>query len=162
MGRVVTPYAKNLEKLGFKVVYKVVDFAVLQKRMDVFDFELISNRIGGSEAPGTELLERFGSKSADTEGSSNIIGVKDPAVDALLDKVVAAQTRGQLVAACKALDRVLRHGHYSVPHWYGSVHRVSWRAGRFEQPNITPRFYQPESWIQSTWWATPANFAGVR
>ena len=162
MGRVVTPYAKNLEKLGFKVVYKVVEFAVLQKRMDVFDFELISNRIGGSEAPGTELLERFGSKSADTEGSSNIIGVKDPAVDALLDKVVAAQTRGQLVAACKALDRVLRHGHYSVPHWYGSVHRVSWRAGRFEQPNITPRFYQPESWIQSTWWATPANFAGER
>jgi len=162
MGRVVTPYAKNLEKLGFKVVYKVVDFAVLQKRMDVFDFELISNRIGGSEAPGTELLERFGSKSADTEGSSNIIGVKDPAVDALLDKVVAAQTRGQLVAACKALDRVLRHGHYSVPHWYGSVHRVSWRAGRFEQPSITPRFYQPESWIQSTWWATPANFAGER
>ena len=162
MGRVVTPYAKNLEKLGFKVVYKVVDFAVLQKRMDVFDFELISNRIGGSEAPGTELLERFGSKSADTEGSSNIIGVKDPAVDALLDKVVAAQTRGQLVAACKALDRVLRHGHYSVPHWYGSVHRVAWRAGRFEQPNITPRFYQPESWIQSTWWATPANLAGER
>ena len=162
MGRVVTPYAKNLEKLGFKVVYKVVDFAVLQKRMDVFDFELISNRTGGSEAPGTELLERFGSKSADTEGSSNIIGVKDPAVDALLDKVVAAQTRGQLVAACKALDRVLRHGHYSVPHWYGSVHRVSWRAGRFDQPNITPRYYQPESWIQSTWWATPANFAGVR
>jgi microcin C transport system substrate-binding protein len=162
MGRVVTPYAKNLEKLGFKVVYKVVDFAVLQKRMDVFDFELISNRTGGSEAPGTELLERFGSKSADTEGSSNIIGVKDPAVDALLDKVVAAQTRGQLVAACKALDRVLRHGHYTVPHWYGSVHRVSWRAGRFEQPNITPRYYQPEIWIQSTWWATPANFAGVR
>ena len=162
MGRVVTPYAKNLEKLGFKVIYKVVDFAVLQKRMDVFDFELVSNRIGGSEAPGTELLERFGSKSADTEGSSNIIGVKDPAVDALLDKVVAAQTRGQLVAACKALDRVLRHGHYSVPHWYGSVHRVSWRAGRFEQPTITPRYYQPESWIQSTWWATPANLAGER
>ncbi len=162
MGRVVTPYAKNLEKLGFKVVYKVVDFAVLQKRMDVFDFELISNRIGGSEAPGTELLERFGSKAADTEGSSNVIGVKDPAIDALLDKVVAAQTRGQLVAACKALDRVLRHGHYSVPHWYGSVHRVSWRAGRFEQPNITPRYDQPESWIQSTWWASPANLAGAR
>ena len=69
MGRVVTPYAKNLEKLGFKVNYKVIDFAVLQKRMDAFDFEIISNRIGGSEAPGTELLERFGSKAADTEGS---------------------------------------------------------------------------------------------
>jgi microcin C transport system substrate-binding protein len=162
MGRVVTPYAKNLEKLGFKVNYKVVDFAVLQKRMDVFDFELISNRIGGSEAPGTELLERFGSKSADTEGSSNVIGVKDPAVDALLDKAVAAQTRPQLVAALKALDRVLRHGHYSVPHWYGSVHRVAWRAGRFERPAVTPRYYQPETWITSTWWATTNNLVGER
>ena len=160
MGRVVTPYAKNLEKLGFKVNYKVIDFAVLQKRMDVFDFEVISNRIGGSEAPGTELLERFGSKAADTEGSSNVIGVKDPAVDALLDKVVAAQTRPQLVAALKALDRVLRHGHYAVPHWYGSVHRVSWRAGRFEQPDITPRYYQPEFWVTSTWWASTANLVG--
>ena len=160
MGRVVTPYAKNLEKLGFKVNYKVIDFAVLQKRMDVFDFEIISNRIGGSEAPGTELLERFGSKAADTEGSSNVIGVKDPAVDALLDKVVAAQTRPQLVAALKALDRVLRHGHYAVPHWYGSVHRVAWRAGRFEQPDITPRYYQPEFWVTSTWWASTANLVG--
>ncbi len=160
MGRVVTPYAKNLEKLGFKVNYKVIDFAVLQKRMDAFDFEIISNRIGGSEAPGTELLERFGSKAADTEGSSNVIGVKDPAVDALLDKVVAAQTRPQLTAALKALDRVLRHGHYAVPHWYGSVHRVSWRAGRFEQPDTTPRYYQPEIWVTSTWWGSTANLVG--
>ncbi len=160
MGRVVTPYAKNLEKLGFKVNYKVIDFAVLQKRMDAFDFEIISNRIGGSEAPGTELLERFGSKAAETEGSSNVIGVKDPAVDALLDKVVAAQTRPQLTAALKALDRVLRHGHYAVPHWYGSVHRVSWRAGRFEQPDITPRYYQPEIWVTSTWWGSTANLVG--
>ena len=162
MGRVVTPYAKNLEKLGFKVNYKVVDFAVLQKRMDVFDFELISNRIGGSEAPGTELLERFGSKAADTEGSSNVIGIKDPAIDALLDKAVAAQTRPQLVAAVKALDRVLRHGHYTVPHWYGSVHRVAWRAGRFQRPQVTPRFYQPETWITSTWWGSTANLVGDR
>jgi microcin C transport system substrate-binding protein len=162
MGRVVTPFAKNLEKLGIQVQYKVIDFALLQKRMDVFDFELISNRIGGSEAPGTELLERYGSKAADTEGSSNVIGIKDPAVDALLDKAVAAQTRPQLVAALKALDRVLRHGHYTVPHWYGSVHRVAWRAGRFERPAVTPRFYQPETWITSTWWGSTANLVGDR
>jgi microcin C transport system substrate-binding protein len=86
--------------------------------------------------------------------------VKDPAVDALLDKVVAAQTRPQLVAALKALDRVLRHGHYAVPHWYGSVHRVSWRSGRFEQPEVTPRYYQPENWVTSTWWASTANLVG--
>lgn len=160
MGRVVTPYARNLEKLGIQVNTKVIDFAILQKRLDVFDFEIISNRMIGSEAPGVELLERFGSKAADTEGSSNVIGLKNPAVDALLEQVVSAQTRPQLVARLRALDRVLRHGHYTVPHWYGSVHRVAWRAGRFEQPAVTPRYYQPESWVTSVWWATPANRTG--
>ncbi|MBI3532453.1 MAG: ABC transporter substrate-binding protein [Burkholderiales bacterium] len=159
MGRVVTPYARNLEKLGISVNYKVVDFAILQKRLDVFDFEVISNRLIGSEAPGTELLERFGSKAADTEGSMNVIGIKSPAVDALLDQVISAQTRPELVARLRALDRVLRHGHYAVPHWYGSVHRVAWRAGRFEQPAVTPRYYQPEGWVTSVWWASPANRA---
>jgi microcin C transport system substrate-binding protein len=165
MGRVVTPFAKNLEKLGFSVNYKVIDFAILQKRLDVFDFEIISSRYVGSESPGTELLERFGSKAADTEGSSNVLGLKDPAVDALLDLVITAQTRPQLTDALRALDRVLRHGHFSVPHWYGSVHRVAWRGGRFEQPAVTPRYYQPENWISSTWWANAANRsqgAGVR
>lgn len=162
MGRVVTPYAKNLEKLGFQVNYKVIDFAILQKRMDVFDFEIISNRLIGSEAPGTELLERYGSKAADTEGSSNVIGLKSPAVDALLEQVISAQTRPELVVRLRALDRVLRHGHYAVPHWYGSVHRVAWRAGRFEQPSVTPRYYQPEGWVTSVWWASPANLAAHR
>jgi microcin C transport system substrate-binding protein len=160
MGRVVTPYARNLEKLGMQVNYKVIDFAILQKRMDVFDFEIISNRLIGSEAPGTELLERYGSKAADTEGSSNVIGLKSPAVDAILDQVISAQTRPELVARLRALDRVLRHGHYAVPHWYSGVHRVAWRAGRFEQPAVTPRYYQPEAWVTAVWWATPANLAG--
>jgi microcin C transport system substrate-binding protein len=157
MGRVVTPFARNLEKLGMRVNYKVIDFAILQKRMDVFDFEIVSNRTVGSEAPGTELLERFGSKAADTEGSGNIMGIRDAAVDALLDKVISAQTRPELVSSVRALDRVLRFGHYVVPHWYGGVHRVAWRAGRFEQPDATPRYYQPETWITSTWWASDAN-----
>ncbi|HCY15409.1 MAG: peptide ABC transporter substrate-binding protein [Curvibacter sp. GWA2_64_110] len=159
MGRVVTPYARNLQKLGIAVTYKTIDSALLQKRMDVFDFDLISYRLLGSEAPGTELLERYGSKAADAEGSSNFIGIKSPAVDALLDQVISAQTRPQLVARLRALDRVLRHGHYAVPHWYGSVHRVAWRAGRFEQPTVTPRYYQPEGWVTSVWWASASNRA---
>lgn len=162
MGRVVTPYAKNLEKLGIEVHYKVIDFAILQKRMDVFDFDIISNRTVGNEAPGTELLERYGAKAADIEGSGNVIGLKDPAVDALLEKVISAQTRPDLVASVRALDRVLRFGHYAVPHWYGGVHRVAYRAGRFEQPAVTPRYYQPESWIISTWWGSTANIAAFK
>ncbi len=159
MGRVITPFTKNLEKLGFQVNYKVIDFAILQKRLDVFDFEIISNRIVGSESPGTELMERFGSKAATTEGSGNFIGIQDPAVDALLDNVLSAKTRPQLITAVRALDRVLRHGHYSVPHWYGHVHRVAWRNGRFELPAVMPRYYQPESWASATWWATIDNRA---
>jgi len=159
MGRVITPYTKNLEKLGFQVNYKVIDFAILQKRLDVFDFEIISNRIVGSESPGTELMERFGSKAATTEGSGNFIGIQDPAVDALLESITSAKTRPQLITAVRALDRVLRHGHYSVPHWYGGVHRVAWRNGRFELPAVMPRYYQPETWASSTWWATIDNRA---
>jgi microcin C transport system substrate-binding protein len=162
MGRVVTPFAKNLEKLGIQVQYKVIDFALLQKRMDVFDFDIISNRTVGSEAPGTELLERFGSKSADVEGSGNVLGLKDPVVDALLDKVVSASTRPELVASLRALDRVLRHGHYVVPHWYGAVHRVSWRAAAFDRPASLPRYYQPEALVTTVWWSRSANATPVQ
>jgi microcin C transport system substrate-binding protein len=159
MGRVVTPFAKNLEKLGIQVQYKVIDFALLQKRMDVFDFDIVSNRTVGSEAPGTELLERFGSKSADVEGSGNVLGLKDPAVDALLDKAVSATTRPELVSSLRALDRVLRHGHYVVPHWYGAVHRVSWRAAVFDRPASLPRYYQPEALVTTVWWSRSAGAA---
>jgi microcin C transport system substrate-binding protein len=157
MGRVVSPYTQALAKLGIKVNYKVIDFAILQKRQDVFDFDVISVRQVGSEAPGTELRERYGSKSADTEGSGNLIGIKNPAVDLLIDKATAATTRAELVVTLQALDRVLRHGYYVVPHWYGGVHRVAYRGGKFEQPGTTPRYYQPESWITSTWWSKAAQ-----
>ncbi|MGJ4749001.1 ABC transporter substrate-binding protein, partial [Leptospira sp. SA-E8] len=98
MSRVVTPMSRALEKLGIQVNYKVIDYAILQKRMDVFDFEIISTRTIGSEAPGVELLERYGSKAADVEGSGNVIGLKNPAVDALLEQVISARTRPELVA----------------------------------------------------------------
>lgn len=160
LGRVFTPFARNLEKLGIAARHKVVDFALLQKRLDQFDFELVSSRTVGSEAPGAELLERFGSRAAAIEGSANLMGVRDPVVDALIERAVAARRRPELVAALRALDRVLRHGHYALPHWYGSVHRIAWRAGRFERPGRLPRYYQPEAWVLSTWWASPANRAG--
>ena len=147
----------NLRRLGIESSYRVIDFALLQQRLDRFDFDVISTRWLGSEAPGAELLDRFGSAAADTEGSSNLIGVRDPAVDALLHRAVAARTRPELVATLRALDRVLRHQHLVIPHWFGSTHRIAYRAGRFEQPAVLPRYYQPEGWIVSTWWASEAN-----
>ena len=157
MGRVVTPYQQNLAKLGIRAYTKVVDFALLQKRIDVFDFDVISNRTVGSEAPGVELVDRFGSRAADIEGSSNVTGVKSAAVDSLLEHAVGAHTRPELIASLRALDRVLRHGYYMVPHWYSGVHRVAWRGHRFGMPAQTPRYYQPMTWVLQTWWTLPAG-----
>ena len=152
MSRVITPMIKNMNKLGIQVQIRVVDFAVFQKRLDVFDFEVISNRYVGSEAPGTELLDRFGSAAASIEGSGNLIGVSDPAVDSLLQHVISATTRTELSSALRSLDRVLRHQHYTIPHWYSSVHRVAWWAYDFKFPGQLPIYYQPEDWATAVWW----------
>jgi microcin C transport system substrate-binding protein len=152
LGRIVTPYMQALEKLGFQCQYREVDFALLQKRMDVFDFDLTGIRIPGSEAPGSELKDRFLSTAAATVGSSNLMGIKDPAVDAIVELAVSANTRPELVARLKALDRVLRHGYYFVPEWYSNAFRISYRAGKFEEPKVAPRYFQAEGWVISTWW----------
>ncbi len=150
--RTFAPYMQALAKLGIDARYRRADFALIQKRWDVFDFDLTSLRLRGSEAPGSELLDRYGSQSAVTQGSSNMIGVKDPAVDQLLDLAVASTTRAELVARLRALDRVLRHGHYTVPQWYAEGFRVAYRAGKFEQPPVAPQYYHPEDWVLRTWW----------
>src|SRR5687768_6016900 len=150
--RLVAPYFQALAKLGIAGEYRRADFALLRKRLDVFDFDVSTIRIPGSEAPGAELLDRFGSKSADTEGSSNWMGIKDPAIDALVTQAVASQTRPELVARLRALDRVLRHYHFVVPQWYSSTFRIAYRAGKFEQPKVMPQYYQAEDWVISTWW----------
>jgi microcin C transport system substrate-binding protein len=152
MGRVITPYIGTLQKLGIDARQRVIDYALYEKRVKAFDFEMISSRIVGSSVPGSELRQYFLSSLATTPGSSNFSGVADPAVDALMDQLLAATTRAQLVASVKALDRVLRHSYYMVPHWYSAVHRVAYRAGKFEQPAVTPRYYQPEAWVLDTWW----------
>jgi microcin C transport system substrate-binding protein len=150
--RVMTPYIQALAKLGMRLEYRRADFALYRKRLQVFDFDLFSLRIPGNDAPGADLVDFLGSQAADTEGSANWIGVRDPAVDAILEKVVAATTRAQLVASLRALDRVLRHGHYVVPEWYQRTHRVAYRAGKFERPAVMPLYYAADDWVVQTWW----------
>ena len=152
MIRLIAPYMQQLAKLGIETRYRQADFALLRKRLDVYDFDITSSRVPGSETPGSELVARFGSESAATEGSSNLMGVRDPAVDALLEKVVSATTRPALIASLRGLDRVLRHGHYAVPHYYAGAFRVAYRAGKFEQPAVAPDYFQPEAWLVGTWW----------
>lgn len=155
--RIVTPFEKALQKLGIQLVYRTVDFSLSKQKMDEFDFDLTTTRLPGTTAPGTELLDRWGSEAARTKGSSNIWGIADPAVDAILQKVVTATTRPELSAAMRALDRVLSHGHYSIPQYYGSDFLVGFRPQRFELPATIPPYYDVHNWAMSTWWASPQN-----
>ncbi len=155
--RIVGPFQKALEKLGIRMTYRVVDFSLSKQKMDAFDFEITTLRLPGSTAPGSELLERFGSEAAKTPGSSNVWGIADPAVDALLQKVVKAKTRPELSAAMRALDRVLTHGHYSVPQYYGDAFLIGYRPAPFVLPTTIPPYYQADTWAMSTWWASQTN-----
>ena len=155
--RIVGPFQKALEKLGITLTYRIVDFSLGKQKMDAFDFEITTLRLPGSTAPGGELLELFGSKAAATHGSSNVWGIADPAVDALLQKVVTAKTRPELSAAMRALDRVLTNGYYSVPQYYGDAFLIGYRPRPFVLPAIVPPYYQPDTWAMSTWWASASN-----
>jgi len=151
MGPVASAYARNLAKLGITLNFRTSDFALYQKRLEAFDFDMISLRYPDSQIPGTELLDRFGSHSADVEGSDNAIGLKDPAVDALMADLVRAHTYDDLVAAARALDRVLMHGYYIVPHWFSSTHRMAYKQ-YLHFPDKLPKYYTAEGWLVSTWW----------
>jgi microcin C transport system substrate-binding protein len=151
LSRVISVYVRNLQKLGVQVTQRTADFALLQKRMEEFDFDMTTNRFPDVTSPGNEMYDMFGSKAADEKGSNNAWGLKDPAVDKLVDALVAANTRRELVAAARALDRVLMHKYIVVPHWYSSTHRVAYR-NRFGMPAALPLYYQADPYVISTWW----------
>ncbi|WP_429302532.1 extracellular solute-binding protein [Paraburkholderia sp. GAS199] len=157
MAPIVATLTRNLQKLGITANFRVADFAVYQKRLDSFDFDTTTIRMADVQVPGTEQIDRFGSKAADTPGSDNVIGLKSAAVDAVLRALVQAQTREQLVDATHALDRLLMHGYYVIPHWYSASHRIAFKRG-LAWPAKLPLYYSAEGWITSTWWfgQTPA------
>jgi microcin C transport system substrate-binding protein len=151
---VMATYQRNLAKLGITLNYRTTDFAVYQKRLDAFEFDATIIKVPDSQVPGTDVLEQFGSKSADIPGSGNLGGLKSPAVDAILHALVEAQTLEQLTDATHALDRVLMHGYYVIPQWYSSVWRVAFKRG-MDWPKTLPLYYDPGGWIPSSWWFTP-------
>ncbi len=151
LSRIIAVYVRNLEKLGITVRQRTADFALVQKRMEEFDFDMTSQRFPDVTSPGNEMFDMFGSKAADENGSSNYWGLKDPAVDKLVTALVRANTRAELVAAARALDRVLLHKHMAVPHWYSGTHRVAYR-NRFGIPAVSPKYYQADPYVLSSWW----------
>ncbi|KVN23966.1 peptide ABC transporter substrate-binding protein [Burkholderia stagnalis] len=153
---VVIAYQRNLAKLGIDVKFRTADYALLQKRLDAFDYDMTTIRYLGVQVPGPEQLARYGSKFADEPGSSNVIGLKSPAVDALLAALGAAETREQLLDATHALDRVLMHGYYAIPQWYSTTHRVAYKR-TLAYPQTLPLYYSAEGWVVSTWWIKPGS-----
>lgn len=146
--RIVGPYIKNLRAIGIDASLRRVDPAQYQQRMKSFDFDLAVERYALNLTPGVEVQNFWGSAAAATDGSFNLSGIADPAVDALAEAIVRAESRNDLVTAARALDRVLRAGHYWVPHWYKAAHNLAF-WDRFGWPEVKPKY---ERGALDTWW----------
>ncbi len=151
--RLAEPYMDNLKKLGIQATMKIVDDSVYEGLLRTYDFDVVVAVFPQSQSPGNEQRSYWHSEGADEEGSANLIGIKHPAVDALVEAIITAEARADLVTAVQALDRVLWHEHYVVPHWYIAQHRVTyWNKLRY--PQTLPRYYEPLQHVMY-WWLDP-------
>ncbi|MBO0764068.1 MAG: ABC transporter substrate-binding protein [Hyphomicrobiaceae bacterium] len=147
--RIILPYMGQLQKLGIKATMRSVDTPQYQGRVDKFDFDVIVRTFRQSESPGNEQRNFWGSAAADKPGSANVIGIKNPTVDTLIDKVILAKDRSELVAATRALDRVLLWNHYVVPQWHSPFQRLAmWNY--YARPSKLPS--RDPSFLRVWWW----------
>ena len=150
--RITNPFIQNLERLGIDARLRQVDRAQFQRRYEAFDFDIVTARMSFALTPGPELFNIFSAEAAESDGSSNLPGISDPVVDALLEKVVEAQSRVEMETAARALDRVLRAGHYWVPQWSKASHTIAyWDVFGF--PENKPPLSRA---ILDTWWSKEA------
>jgi microcin C transport system substrate-binding protein len=141
-------FIKNLENLGIEATLRIVDPVQYRARVDDFDFDVTVQRLGFSTTPGDSLRTFFSSQAAAMKGSQNLSGMAEPAIDALIDRVIVADSRQELVTACRALDRVIRAGRYCIPHWYKASHWVAyWDV--FGRPSVKPKYGRG---APDTWW----------
>lgn len=152
--RVVLPFKRNLERIGVSMSVRTVDSAQYQKRIEQFDFDMVVSGWGQSLSPGNEQREFWGSGSAEREGSRNLVGIADPAIDKLIDLVISAPDRKSLVTRTHALDRVLLWHHYVIPNWHTRVFRVAY-WDKFGRPKVTPKYGLGFTF----WWVDPAKAA---
>src|SRR6202158_3388107 len=143
------PYIKNLGTIGIEAAVRVVDPAQYRARVEDFDFDMTIERFSMSATPGDGMRPFFSSQAAKTKGSYNLAGIANPAIDALIEKILGAENRADLTVACRAFDRVFRAGRYWVPQWYRTSHPIAyWDV--FAHPEKPPRYAQgvgaPENW----------------
>jgi microcin C transport system substrate-binding protein len=154
--RIILPFKKNLARLGIEVSIRVVDTAQFINRRRDYDFDMITARIGQSESPGNEQREYWSSSAADIAGTRNFVGIKNPVIDDIIELVISAPNRKELVSATRALDRVLLWGHYVIPQWHIAIYRVAY-WNKFSRPRIIPRY----SLGFDTWWISPQKNANL-
>ncbi len=147
--RIVLPYIRNLKRIGIRATVRTVDSAQYERRVKSFDFDIIVGGWGQSLSPGNEQRNYWGSAAADRPGSRNLAGIKDPAVDWLIEQIIFAKSRKDLVAATRALDRVLLWNFYVLPTWHITYERTA-RWNRFGKPARIPDYSVgfPDIW----WW----------
>jgi microcin C transport system substrate-binding protein len=146
--RIALPYKEQLELLGISVNIKSIDSAQYERQTQTFDYDIISGVWGQSESPGNEQRDFWGSASAGKDGSRNYAGINDPAVDSIIETLIFAKNRADLITACKALDRVLMWNHYMVPMWFLSYDRVAY-WNRFGRPEKLPAY---SNGFPAIWW----------
>jgi microcin C transport system substrate-binding protein len=150
-------WKRALEKLGIDLRLREVDFALWQQRLESNTFEMLGISFPGTHFPGSDYADLFGSKAADIPGSGNYSGIKSPAIDALVARLTVADNQGEFLATCRALDRVIAHGHYLIPAWTSRSRRIAFSDWKLERPAVVPA-YPPEGvpymdWFMTTWWA---------
>jgi microcin C transport system substrate-binding protein len=151
------PYIKNLATLGIDASLRLVDAVQYRARVEDFDFDMTMERFNLSATPGDSMRPFFSSQAAATKGSYNLAGVAEPAIDALIEKIIAANSRDELTIACRAMDRVFRAGRYWVPQWFRNTHPVAyWDV--FGRPEKPPRYAQGVG-APENWWSDPAKSA---
>jgi microcin C transport system substrate-binding protein len=151
------PYLKNLGTLGIEATLRMVDAVQYRARLEEFDFDMTIERFSMSATPGDGMRPFFSSQSAATKGSYNLAGIANPAIDALIEKVIGANSRAELTAACRAFDRVFRAGRYWVPQWYQTKHNVAY-WDLFGHPEKPARYAQGVG-APENWWTDPAQAA---
>jgi microcin C transport system substrate-binding protein len=149
------PYIKNLATIGIEASLRIVDAVQYRARVEDFDFDMTIERFSMSATPGDGMRPFFTSQAARTKGSYNLAGIANPAIDALVERILGANSRDELTIACRAFDRVFRAGHYWVPQWYRTSHPVAyWDV--FSHPAKLPRYLGTVGAIE-LWWSDPAK-----
>jgi microcin C transport system substrate-binding protein len=146
--RITVPYTDNLKRIGVDASFRLIDPAQYERRVKSFDFDVTTQRYSLRLTPGVELKSYWGSEAAKIDGSLNLPGISDPVVDALIDKAMAAKSRAELVTAMRAIDRVLRAGHYWVPQWYKASYSIAY-WNKFSRPAVQPKY---DAGVLDTWW----------